>query len=166
MFRTLFQYDCCLRNLLQSLIHSGSGERTPESPEPQCLREPRYPQKEHHHHSQAQSPPPAASLSSRGRLSSTCRSSLSTAYSMPRTTRRGEGAASAMISRPLWGASGRQQDARKALGTVRWSSVKKHKRFHQQEYDTKEDVFVYPTAMKKNNPRKYLRSVRNGDYGV
>lgn len=66
MFRTLFQYDCCLRNLLQSLIHSGSGERTPESPEPQCLREPRYPQKEHHHHSQAQSPPPAASLSSRG----------------------------------------------------------------------------------------------------
>ncbi|KAL0588784.1 Y-box-binding protein 1 [Plecturocebus cupreus] len=34
-------------------------------------------------------------------------------------------------------------------------------RFHQQ--DTKEDVFVHQTAINKNKPRKYLRSVGDGE---
>uniref|UniRef100_A0AAY4CJP2 CSD domain-containing protein n=1 Tax=Denticeps clupeoides TaxID=299321 RepID=A0AAY4CJP2_9TELE len=38
----------------------------------------------------------------------------------------------------------------KVLGTVKWN-------------DTKEDVFVHQTAIKKNNPRKYLRSVGDGE---
>uniref|UniRef100_A0AAY4D1T2 CSD domain-containing protein n=1 Tax=Denticeps clupeoides TaxID=299321 RepID=A0AAY4D1T2_9TELE len=41
----------------------------------------------------------------------------------------------------------------KVLGTVKW--------FNRN--DTKEDVFVHQTAIKKNNPRKYLRSVGDGE---
>uniref|UniRef100_A0A2K6G4J3 CSD domain-containing protein n=1 Tax=Propithecus coquereli TaxID=379532 RepID=A0A2K6G4J3_PROCO len=47
--------------------------------------------------------------------------------------------------------------ARKVLGTVKWFNVRNGYGFINRN-DTKEDVFVHQTA-RKNNPRKYLRSV-------
>uniref|UniRef100_A0A2K6TEB4 CSD domain-containing protein n=1 Tax=Saimiri boliviensis boliviensis TaxID=39432 RepID=A0A2K6TEB4_SAIBB len=48
--------------------------------------------------------------------------------------------------------------ATKVWGTVKWFNVRNGYGFINRN-DTKEDVFVHQTAIKKNKPRKYLRSV-------
>lgn len=50
----------------------------------------------------------------------------------------------------------------KVFGTVKWFSVRNGCDFFNRN-NTKEDVFVYQSALKKNNSRRHLCSVRDGE---
>ncbi|XP_063797548.1 Y-box-binding protein 2-like [Pseudophryne corroboree] len=52
--------------------------------------------------------------------------------------------------------------ARKVMGKVIWFSLRYGYGFINRD-DTKKDVFVHYTVIKKNKPRNYLRSLRNGE---
>uniref|UniRef100_V9KPF7 Y-box-binding protein 2-A n=1 Tax=Callorhinchus milii TaxID=7868 RepID=V9KPF7_CALMI len=53
----------------------------------------------------------------------------------------------------------------KVLGTVKWFNVRNGYGFirRNDSSNSKDDVFVHQTAVAKNNPRKYLRSVGEGE---
>uniref|UniRef100_A0A8C3GDV4 Y-box binding protein 3 n=1 Tax=Cairina moschata TaxID=8855 RepID=A0A8C3GDV4_CAIMO len=80
------------------------------------------------------------------------------------TTTEAPGAAAAAAAPATTGAAETEKKvlATKVLGTVKWFNVRNGYGFINRN-DTKEDVFVHQTAIKKNNPRKYLRSVGDGE---
>uniref|UniRef100_A0A8C6QD62 CSD domain-containing protein n=1 Tax=Nannospalax galili TaxID=1026970 RepID=A0A8C6QD62_NANGA len=87
-------------------------------------------------------------------LPATSTPALSAAYTKPGTT-------GSLTARAPAGGD-KKVITTKVLGTVKWFSVRNGYGFINRN-DTKEDVFVHQTSIKKNNPRKYLHREKDAE---
>ena len=67
------------------------------------------------------------------------------------------------ISTDYEGRSDRKVIGSRVTGTVKWFNVKRGFGFITPDGSTRKDIFVHHSSIVRNNPRKYLRSVGDGE---
>uniref|UniRef100_A0A8C3M5G3 Uncharacterized protein n=1 Tax=Geospiza parvula TaxID=87175 RepID=A0A8C3M5G3_GEOPR len=80
----------------------------------------------------------------------------------PSPLSQGKTTSSSPIFTPAAHVASQKVLAMNVLGTVKWFNVK-HRYSLITQNDNKDDVFVHQTVIKKNNPRKYLHSLGDGE---
>ncbi|KAH0518208.1 Nuclease-sensitive element-binding protein 1 [Microtus ochrogaster] len=165
MPRNNYMETIFIQTLPGSSIGSGSRERTPESPESPTAAAGLVtitPVEE-------LQPSPPAPVTTTTTMSSEAETQQlpaapTAALTDVKTSSMGSasGGPGGLISASAVPARDKKVIATKVLGTVKWFNVRNRYGFINRN-DTREDVFVHQTAIKKNNPRKYLYSVEEGE---